>query len=62
MDVLGKHDVDVFVALARKHGIEAIDLSGEDSHAFVFGRRTIQANAPASAPAPWRQSGAFQLL
>src|ERR1039458_517463 len=44
--VVRKHDVDVFIVLARKHGIQAIDFAVEHGHAFVFCGRTIQSDKP----------------
>src|ERR1039457_2931291 len=44
--VVRKHDVDVFIVLAGKHGINAVDFPGEHGHAFVFGGRTIQRDKP----------------
>ena len=43
VDVVGKHEVDVLVVLAGEHGIAAVDLAGEECHAFVLGGRTVQA-------------------
>ena len=42
VDVVGKHQVDVFVVLAGKHGEKTTDLPREHGHAFVFRGRTIQ--------------------
>ena len=44
MDVVGKHQVDVLVVLAGKHGIAAADLPWEERHTFVFRGRSIQGN------------------
>ena len=46
VDVVGKHQVDVLVVLAGEHGIEAVDLPGEQGHAFVLGGRTVQGDEP----------------
>src|SRR5580700_4805035 len=46
MHVVGKHEEDVLVILARDHGEKAIDLPGENGHALVFGGRTIQCVEP----------------
>ena len=46
VDVVGKHEVDVLVVLAREHGIEAVDFPGEDGHAFVLRGRTVQGDEP----------------
>ena len=42
VDVVGVHEVDTLVVLARKHGVEAVDFAREESHAFVLGGRTVQ--------------------
>ena len=46
MDIVRKHEVDVLIILAGEHRVEAIDFPGEQSHAFVFGCRTIQSDEP----------------
>ena len=46
MHVVRKHDVDIFIVLAGKHGIKAIDFPGEQSHTLIFGRRTVQRDEP----------------
>src|SRR6516162_7312683 len=44
VDVVGEHEINALVVLAREHGIVPIDFSGEDGHAFVLGGRTIQSD------------------
>src|SRR6185503_9067899 len=46
VDVVGKHEVDVLIVLAGEHGVESVDLSGEERHAFVLGGRTVQGDEP----------------
>ena len=36
MDVVGKHDQNVLVVLARKHNVTAVDFAREKRHALVF--------------------------
>src|SRR6516164_1897181 len=44
VDVVGEHEINALVVLAREHGIVPIDFSGEDGHAFVLGGRAIQSD------------------
>src|SRR6185503_7889770 len=46
VDVVGKHEVDVLIVLPGKHGIETVDLPGEERHTFVLGGRTVQGDEP----------------
>ena len=42
MRVVGEHDEEVFVVLAGKHGVAAIDAPGKKRHAFVLHGAAIE--------------------
>ena len=42
MNVVRVHQIDVFIVLAREHGVETVYLAREQRHAFVLHRRTIK--------------------
>ena len=42
MDVGGKHQENIFVVLAREHGVAAIDLARKQRHAFVLHGGAVQ--------------------
>ena len=46
MEMVGEHHVDVLGVLPAKHRVEAIDLAGEERHAFVLDGRAIQRDEP----------------